>query len=258
MNRPPRSTWYGVGRSDIGLVRDANQDAFLLRDELGLWLIADGMGGHPGGDVASHMAVETTVAHMTVWTRPGERHRGDQADGLRRAVIQANAAIRAEGEARPEYKGMGTTLTALHIAGPPQARATIAHVGDSRAYLHRAGVLSQLTRDHSWVEDQVRTGLLSALDAAAHPLRHVLTRALGIEPQVEPDILTLDVRTGDRILLCTDGLTKMLRDADILDVLNDSKREAQAVCDELVRRANERGGQDNVTVVLVSDRIDRG
>jgi protein phosphatase len=238
-------------------VRRANQDTLLLRDELGLWIIADGMGGHPGGDVASKVAVEATAAHIAALAEAGGRHASDQTEGLRQAVLQANVALRAEGDARPEYKGMGTTLIALHIAGFPQAQATVAHVGDSRAYLHRAGTLSQLTRDHSWVEDQIRAGLLSTEEAATHPLRHMLTRALGIDAGVEPDILTLHLQTGDRLLLCTDGLTKMLSDEDILNVLNDSKREAQAVCDELVRLANERGGQDNVTVVLVSDQIGR-
>ncbi|TAJ06992.1 MAG: Stp1/IreP family PP2C-type Ser/Thr phosphatase [Nitrospirae bacterium] len=255
MSRLPGARWYGAGRTDVGLVRQANQDALFLRDELGLWIIADGMGGHPGGDVASQVAVATTATHMAKLAGAGRPGSCDRADGLRQAVIQANVALHAEGNARPEYKGMGTTLIALHIEGFPQARATLAHVGDSRAYLHRDGALSQLTRDHSWVEDQVRAGLLSAQDAATHHLRHMLTRALGIAAQVEPDLLSLRLQTGDRILLCTDGLTKMLSDGEILNALAGYGEDTQAVCDELVRLANERGGQDNVTVLLVSDQI---
>ncbi len=257
MSRPPGARWHGVGRTDVGLVRRANQDALLLRDELGLWIIADGMGGHPGGDVASQLAMETTAAHVTALAESGGRHASDQAEGLRRALLQANIALHAEGDARPEYKGMGTTLIALHIAGLPQAQATLAHVGDSRAYLHRAGTLSQLTRDHSWVEDRIRGGLLSTEEAATHPLRHKLTRALGIDTGVEPDILTLHLQTRDRILLCTDGLTKMLSNDEILEALTAHGKDAQAACDALVGQANERGGQDNVTVLLVSDRIGR-
>ena len=257
MSRSPGARWHGAGRTDVGLVRRANQDALLLRDELGLWIIADGMGGHPGGDVASKVAVETTAAHVAALAESGGRHASDQTEGLRRAVLQANVALHAEGDARPEYKGMGTTLIALHIAGFPQAQATLAHVGDSRAYLHRANTLSQLTRDHSWVGDQIRAGLLSTEEAATHPLRHMLTRALGIDTKVEPDILTLHLQTGDRILLCTDGLTKMLSDGEILEALAAYGKDAQAACDALVRQANERGGEDNVTVLLVSDRVER-
>lgn len=255
MSRSADARWYGAGRTDVGLVRRANQDALLLRDELGLWIIADGMGGHPGGDVASKMAVETTAAHIATLAESGARHASDHTEDLRRAVLQANVALHAEGDTRPEYKGMGTTLIALHIAGFPQAQATLAHLGDSRAYLYRAGTLSQLTRDHSWVEDQIQAGLLSTENAATHPLRHMLTRALGIDTKGEPDILTLFLETGDRILLCTDGLTKMLSDDEILATLAGHKKDSQAACDDLVNRANARGGQDNVTVLLVSDRI---
>lgn len=255
MSRPPNARWYGAGRTDVGLVRHANQDALLLRDELGLWIIADGMGGHPGGDVASKVAVETTAAHLAASAESNGRHTNGHTEGLRRAVLQANDALHAEGDARPEYKGMGTTLIVLHIAGFPQTQATLAHVGDSRAYLHRAGALTQLTRDHSWVEDQIRAGLLSTDEAAAHPLRHTLTRALGIGRGVEPDILTLHLQTGDQILLCTDGLTKMLSDGEILESLVGYGEDAQAACDDLICRANERGGQDNVTVLLISNQV---
>ncbi|MDE3225609.1 MAG: Stp1/IreP family PP2C-type Ser/Thr phosphatase [Nitrospirota bacterium] len=253
MNQPQGARWYGAGRTDVGLVRRTNQDALLLRNELGLWIVADGMGGHAGGEVASQIAVETTASLMTALLESGDRHGGHHQEGLRKAVIESNAAIQAEGAKRPEYKGMGTTLTALHVAGFPQAQATLAHVGDSRAYLHRAGTLSQLTKDHSWVEEQVRAGRLSEDETATHPLRHMLTRALGIAAHVEPDMLSLFLLTGDQILLCTDGLTKMLSDEEILDILARFRLDAQSACDTLVRRANEQGGQDNVTVLVVSD-----
>jgi protein phosphatase len=253
--RQQPARWQGAGATDIGLVRHANQDALLLRDDLGLWLIADGMGGHPGGDLASRVAVATTADHMASLAESEGQSKGNRAESLRRALALANDALHEEGAARPEYKGMGTTLTALHIEGFPQALATIAHVGDSRAYLHRAGSLSQLTKDHSWVEDQVRAGLLSAQAAMTHHLRHMLTRALGIALHVEPDILTLHLQTGDQLLLCTDGLTKMLSDEEILAVLVRAKRNGQSACEELIRQTNERGGQDNVTVLLVSDQV---
>ncbi|MFM8551343.1 MAG: SpoIIE family protein phosphatase, partial [Nitrospiraceae bacterium] len=185
----------------------------------------------------------------------GATQPGLSVDALRQAVMRANAALHAEGDAQPAYKGMGTTLTVLHVAGVSQAQATLVHVGDSRAYLHRAGALFQLTKDHSWVEDEVRAGRLSAQDAPAHPMRHVLTRALGIATQVEPEFLTLGLQAGDQLLLCTDGLTKMMNDEEIAATLARSNRHPQAACDALVREANERGGRDNVTVLIVGDHI---
>lgn len=249
--------WRGTGCSHVGMVRASNQDAFALLEQFGLWIIADGMGGHAGGEVASRIAVETVGRVFESQATVSESRRNGPEDALRLAVRQANQAIHDEAAAKPDLTGMGTTLDILLVAGFPQAQAFLGHVGDSRAYLWRSGSLTQLTRDHSWVEEQLRLGQLSPQEVAGHALRHMLTRAVGTSPEVAPDIVTQALQTGDRILLCTDGLTKMLSDAEILDVLARYGRQAEGTCEALVARANEKGGHDNVTVVIVSDQAGR-
>jgi len=244
--------WRGAGLSHVGLVRRSNQDALALRDHLGLWVIADGMGGHPGGDVASRIAVETITAHVEALARSPAHRTPDPSDMLRQAVIQAQEAIGTEAATHADLAEMGTTVVVAHIPVDSRSPGIIAHVGDSRAYLCRDGALIQLTRDHSWLEDQLRMELLSPQEAANHPLRHRLSRALRAEQREEPDLLVQDLETGDRILLCTDGLTKMLSDGEILDTLLRHDGRTEATCAALIRLANERGGHDNVTVALIA------
>lgn len=239
--------------TDVGLVRSSNQDAFALLDDLGLWIVADGMGGHPGGDVASRVAVETITAFMQPGghaTRTLPPQPGDER--LRQAIIASNEAVRRKATADPRLAGMGTTVVALQITGGPAPRALVAHVGDSRAYLLRDGTLTPLTRDHSAVEESLRQGRLTPEQAAVHPDRHVLTRALGTEPVVAPDLSAHLLRPHDVVLLCTDGLTKMLSDRHIASAmlaLNGGNPET--ICRRLIDEANGRGGDDNTTVVVV-------
>lgn len=220
--------------TDIGLSRETNEDGYLT--EPPLFAVADGMGGHMAGDVASRVALE--VLSRGVGLDPG---------ALAEAVKDANREVHQQAVASPELKGMGTTITAM-VARPE--RADIAHVGDSRAYLYRGEVLTRLTRDHTVVERMVREGRIDREEAEHHPQRSYLERALGVEPEVEVDSYNIATQPGDRILLCTDGLTGMLNEDEIRDILQ-SERDPEQASKRLVSAAVEAGGSDNVTVVVV-------
>jgi protein phosphatase len=251
-----KNDWHAAGATDIGLVRASNQDAYAVSNDLGLWVIADGMGGHAGGDVASRIAVDTTVQF---W----QRHRDTSTPvipekspfyieaQLRATIIACHQAILLEASRDPTLAGMGTTIVILVVTSTPEPTATIAHVGDSRAYLLRAETLTQLTRDHSLVEEQVRKGSISSEEALTHPHRHVLSRALGIAGQFQPDITSHRLEPDDILLLCTDGLTKTLDDILITHTLLHSGPEAEVICRRLIETANARGGPDNTTVIVV-------
>ena len=224
--------------SDVGRVRDANEDAFLVHEPF--FAVADGMGGHIAGDVASSTAVET------IRERSGSA-RADDMETLAELIRSANARIWEKAQSDPSLKGMGTTCTLLMLDG---ARAHIAHVGDSRAYLLRNDRLTQLTEDHSLVGRMVKEGRLTAEEAEHHPQRSIITRALGVDPEVEVDLLTVEVAGGDRVLICSDGLSSMI-DGDALSLALGEAPSAQAAADRLVELANEAGGEDNVTVVVL-------
>jgi protein phosphatase len=235
--------------SAVGRCRKVNQDLFLLDDALGLYAIADGMGGHAAGEVASDLAI-TALAHSL---RGQEQQRAswspvEAGELLRQALNDGNRKICESVLARAEWRGMGTTMVALVMA---DERAVIAHVGDSRAYLLRNGELRQLTSDHSWVNEQVKLGLLTREQAQRHPMRNIVTRALGNQPEVEVDLLEESIRPGDIFALCSDGLSGMLDDAEIHEVLHAQAAVPQAACRELVDRANARGGEDNITVIVM-------
>jgi PPM family protein phosphatase len=223
-------------RSDIGRLRQRNEDAYLVKDAL--FVVADGMGGHRGGDVASALALETiesgAPAQVTL-------------EALVEDIKRANQAVLERGEVDRDLRGMGTTITAVTVE---DAKAHVAHVGDSRAYLLRDGVLQQLTEDHTLVQRMVREGRLTEDEAAHHPQRSVLTRALGVDEDIPVDELSLDVHAGDRLLLCTDGLTTMIDRGRIRKIL-ERERDPQAACDKLIDAANRAGGDDNITVIVV-------
>lgn len=230
--------------TDTGYLRVSNQDLALASSDLAV--VADGMGGHLGGEVAARMAVEQLL----------EAYRADPTtDGLIAAVRAANDAVYRRSRTERNLRGMGTTLTAAALLGDEpdgQMRLAVVNVGDSRAYLvdRRARKIHQLTEDHSVVEEMVRNGELTPGEAAVHPHRHILTRALGIEPTIDPDCWELDLEPGSRLLLCSDGLTNELGEQEIADVLLDEADTAKAAS-ELVRLALHRGGTDNVTVVVL-------
>jgi PPM family protein phosphatase len=230
-------------RSDVGVLREGkpNEDAYLIHEPL--FVVADGMGGHVAGDVAS----STAVGVISEESRSAEM--GDP-DSLIAILRRANSVIFQKARSDPSLRGMGTTCTLLTIQ---DSHAHLAHVGDSRAYLLRAGELSQLTEDHTLVGRMVEEGRLSAEEARYHPQRNIITRVLGVDSDVEVDVLSLDLVPDDRLLLCSDGLTAML-DADAIKQTLQSERDAQAAADRLVELANEAGGEDNVTVLVIHVR----
>jgi serine/threonine protein phosphatase PrpC len=243
----------GWGASDVGRKRDHNEDSFLCNDTLSLYAVADGMGGHLGGERASRMAVELVEQDLAAQASPveasertGEVSSRSRADVLRAAVVHADRAIYENAMENPDVTGMGTTLTTLWFV---ERRAHLGHVGDSRAYLYRNGKARQLTDDHSWIQEQVRAGLLSLEEAKESRFRNIITRSVGFEPSVQPDMQDLMVEAGDCYLLCSDGLSNCLSLEEIGQVLTTQfYRDAPAA---LIAMANDRGGDDNITCVCV-------
>jgi len=227
----------------VGLVRKNNEDAAWSDINKQIFVVADGMGGYVAGEVASVLAIETLKQALA-----SDSH-DSPSDTLRHAFYQANNRIYQEALERPEYSGMGTTLTALWIVGN---KAYVSHVGDSRVYLIREGKISSLTMDHSLVGKLVREGGLTEEQARNHPQRNLLTRALGCSALVEVDIADYDVLPGDTFLLCTDGLSNLVSGEEMAAVVTGEKDTKKAV-QELVNRALARGGFDNITVILVSN-----
>ncbi len=239
----------------IGCMRPTNQDAFLISNELGLWMVADGMSGHAGGDVASQKTID--AIHASVANHAG--HKGQPAGAeaiplvLRSAIGDANETVRAYAQANPEFTGMGTTVVLFYLPASSSPLAWIAHAGDSRAYLIRDQRMTALTRDHTVLEERIRQGLLPQSTPASHPDGHALTRGVGVSPTIEADVSTIELQATDEILLCSDGLTKMLNDEDILGILTAMRPQSPAQqCRALIDEANVRGGLDNTTVVLIA------
>ncbi len=252
------------GLSDVGLTRAHNEDYFEIDPQHRLYVVADGMGGHSHGEVASQIAVNTirdfiakTADKDTTWPFGMDARLERHSNLLKMAVRMAHDQVLREISRDGSLYGMGTTVVGLLLGGQV---AAVAHVGDSRAYRLRAGRLEQLTQDHTWVNEQVVAGFLSKEQARSHPLKNVVTRALGGESDVLVDVRELEVKSGDLFLLCSDGLTGMLSDADIRDRLA-SGRSLHEICRTLINDSNARGGIDNVTVVLLSieeDEEDEG
>lgn len=224
-------------RTDIGRARNRNEDSMLLNAPL--FAVADGMGGHRGGDVASSIAVET-LSEVAPTAEDGLRAVVDGIQLAHRRILERGQADRA-------LRGMGTTVTAILT---DDAKAHLAHVGDSRAYLFRDGHLQQLSEDHTLVQRMVREGKLSPEEANTHPQRSILTRALGVDEPVDVEQLTLDVHPGDRLLICSDGLSSML-DADEIKSTLERERDPQRAAEQLVEAANRAGGDDNITVIVL-------
>ncbi len=243
--------------TDVGVKRRFNQDNFCTNEELGLFVVADGMGGHAAGEVASRIAVEEIVRVLSNarddedWTWPDsfDMTMSLAANKLKFAIHVANEKIRNATLERAEYGGMGTTIVAAMIIGDS---CSIAHVGDSRAYLVREGQIRPLTSDHSWVNDQMKQGFLTAEHARNHPFRNVITQALGSGADPQVDLMELPLKHGDLLLLCSDGLNSMLTDNEILGLIREG---GPAALDELtmnlIEAAKRRGGDDNITVALI-------
>jgi serine/threonine protein phosphatase PrpC len=243
------------GVTDLGRVRSNNEDCFRIVDSLNLFVLSDGMGGEAHGEVASEMAVETIVKYCAEphtdldATEIGNFQPtwSEKTRQLTNAVQLANRKIYESAEAHPEQHGMGATLTAAWVDG---AKLSIAHVGDSRAYLLRGGTLQQLTSDHSLVAEQVRRGILTAAEAEQSEMQSVLLRALGATPEIEVDTDEHALFARDILLLCCDGLTRMVTDPEIAGTLQ-AEVDPTKAAERLIQLANERGGVDNITVIVV-------
>ncbi|MDQ3980400.1 MAG: Stp1/IreP family PP2C-type Ser/Thr phosphatase, partial [Actinomycetota bacterium] len=235
----------GAAATDVGRVRQVNEDRYLVANDL--FAVADGVGGHQAGEVAAQASVETLEKAFTERT----------VDGLIEAFHKANETVWRLAQDKSERRGMGTTLTAVALVEQDgEEQLAIANVGDSRAYLFQRGELIQVTEDHSLVEELVREGQLTAAEAQIHPQRSIITRALGMEPEVEVDSWTLIPFTGDRLVLCSDGLTNEVTTDRIASTLRQLS-DPQDVARDLVRQARAHGGNDNITVVVV-DVVDDG
>ena len=229
--------------TDVGRARSGNEDSYFCGRTV--FAVADGLGGHQGGEVASAAAVEPLAA------LDGREFAGagEAAEALAAAIREGNAAILERAAGDPGLWGMGTTVTAAALAG--ERHLQLAHVGDSRAYLLRDGSLEQLTTDHTVVGELVRRGRLTPEQAAIHPERSILTRAVGLDPRVPVDTPDpLELRDGDQVLLCSDGLTEAVDDDRIAELLS-AGADGEAACRSLIDAANAAGGPDNITVVLL-------
>ena len=248
------------GASHKGLRRRHNEDAFLVRPDLGLLVVADGMGGHAAGEVAAAIAVREVERYL-------ESSRGEEADRsveggtngralaaerLGGSIESAHRSVTGAVERNLGLRGMGATIVAA-LVDRARSRAILAHVGDSRAYVYRDRRLELLTADHSWVHEQVVAGLLSEEDARTHPLKNVVTRALGGTQDPVVDVSEVELRHGDLLMLCSDGLNTMLSDGDIEEVMA-RETSLEALSQELIDEANRRGGIDNITVILLRMR----
>jgi serine/threonine protein phosphatase PrpC len=242
--------------SHPGLRREANEDSVCARPDIGLFLVADGMGGHAAGEVASKLAaqvIETFVNDTrnadvnTTWPFPYDPGLSLDGNRLTAAFRLANRRLGAAMENDEKLRGMATTAAALLVG---RDKPIVAHVGDSRVYLFRNGTLTQITEDHSWVNEQVRAGVLSEADARHHPWRHVVTRALsgGDDPGV--DVQEIEVKAGDRILLCSDGLSGVVPQEQLAEIIG-SGASVDEMCRRLIEAANQAGGPDNITVAML-------
>lgn len=243
--------WAGIGRSEIGLVRAANQDAFITIDPLGLWAVADGIGDHVGGEVAAQLAIASIKAHAELSAATLRQGHTTSSQFLTELITHAHLVLMEQGQLEPTLKGMGTTLVMLLIHSSDQSEAHVAHLGDSRAYRFRSGALTPLTRDHTLIEKYLARGILTEKTARTHPERHVLTQALGLSAPLRPSLSSVSLEKEDLLLLCSDGLTKMLEDDDIRDIMRGAKGDPIQACDHLIDASLERGGTDNVTVVVI-------
>jgi protein phosphatase len=235
--------------SDIGLVRRSNQDTVASDESAGLYVVCDGMGGAPGGEIASRIAADTFLKVGERELRLSGCHAAAAETALRRAVAAANTAVRARGSFDRSLRGMGTTLVGFRLCGPA---LTLINVGDSRAYRVRDGVAACLTEDHSFVAEQVRLGTMTEYQAASSSFRSVITRAIGAEKDVSPDVYHHEVDPGDVILLSSDGLTRHVADAEIAGLISHGDDEsAPSACHRLIERARERGGSDNITCLVL-------
>ncbi len=243
--------------TDVGRRRTENEDYFCVDETLGLFIVADGMGGHASGEVASKMATELVrdaferakggEAPLPSPANSPEKRLSEEAKLLAEAIRFANQMVFDTARDNPQHKGMGTTIVAVLIEGE---RMTVAHVGDSRLYLVRGNCVEQLTDDHALLAEQVREGLISQEEADRSNMKNIITRSIGVTPEVEADLDEMTLSDGDRLVLCSDGVTSLLDEDDFHSIVTAGGTPADA-CKKLVDRANDLGGTDNITVITV-------
>lgn len=251
---PQRLKVHSSGQTDVGRKRSHNEDSFLIDEELQLFVVADGMGGHAGGGTASRIAVETIDQELRRLRDskddPFSRHSPLQDSALpeviRGAVEKACLAIFKAAQEDPRLAGMGTTVISLLIH---DAHAFFAHVGDSRAYLVRGEFIQQISEDHSLVNEQIKAGMITAEEAKHSRYKNIITRSVGFEEEVQVDVMGLAAEPGDTFILCSDGLANMLEDRELLETVR--KNRLADVPKKLIEMANDRGGDDNITVIVV-------
>ncbi len=236
-----------TGLTDPGRMRDGNEDCIATRPDIGLAILADGMGGHLAGEVASRMAVDIVARHFAAAPTAPSWSGDTAADAIAAAIREANLAIYEAARAKPECAGMGSTIVVALFAAD---RMWVGHVGDSRLYRLRAGALAQLTQDHSVIQELVNRGLFTLEEARQTVAKNLVTRALGVETGVAPDISAQTTQPGDMYLLCSDGLNEVLTDDEIAAALAEPAPELGATARRLIDLANERGGPDNISVIL--------
>jgi protein phosphatase len=244
-----------AGNTDVGCVRKHNEDSFLANTDLGLFMVADGLGGHAAGEVASRIVVETvarfvgeTLEKDRTWPVEYDPSLSYDGNRLKVALLLSDQAIAEDIRRNPERETMGSTVVACLLHGP---QVTLAHVGDSRAYILGPEGIHQVTRDHSWVAEQVANGILTPSEARVHPFRNVITQALGNGGDLEVEVQTLELSNSERLLLCSDGLSGMIGDKQIWEIVRQSS-DLQVAVESLIYAAREHGGEDNITVILVS------
>lgn len=240
-----------AGQTHVGMKRSQNQDSFLVLPEYQLFVVADGMGGHKGGETASRLSVETLGQFFRA--QPSKATAAQAPELLKAALNQANVAIQMTAQRDPELLGMGTTTTSLLFC---ENQAFIGQVGDSRAYLLHPGRIWQLTRDHSLVQEKLRAGIIRRDQLKTDRMKNVITRSVGFEPKVDVDVFSIEIHPGDVFLICSDGLTGLVEDDEILAMVEKrafQSRDGQLekALEELIATANKRGGDDNVTALLI-------
>jgi len=242
--------------TDVGRKRKGNEDSVFVNPESNLFVVADGMGGHAAGEVASRLAVDaindfivlTSGDDEITWPFGLDDTMSYDGNRLKTAVRFANKKVLETTKERSEYEGMATTVAAVLVDGDV---ANLGHVGDSRIYLLRGAQITQLTTDHSWVNEQIVGGMISPDQARSHPLRNVVTRALGGKHDLQVDMKVHKIEPGDMLLLCSDGLTTMMADDEIAKVVSEANGDVEKAARALVASANARGGEDNITVVML-------
>jgi protein phosphatase len=242
------------GLTDVGRKRDHNEDSFLVDEDLGLFVVADGMGGHAGGGTASKLAVDTIQAKLRdareaepkLFEEPGPLGDSGLREKLREAIDGACAAIYRAAQGDANLAGMGTTVTAALLR---DACAWVAHVGDSRCYLARKGNIYQISEDHSLVNEQIKAGAITSDEARRSRFKNIITRSVGFEEAVQVDMMGLETEPGDAMVICCDGLSNLVDDQELLEIVTGTPLEEAPA--KLVALANERGGDDNITVIVI-------